>query len=213
MKYEWRKKDKSLYLPKPTPTIIEIPKMQFLTIKGKGNPNSESFSKCVTALYALSYAIRMSPKKGIELPGYFEYTVFPLEGVWDLDDEGRKSFAEGIPITELKHYLTYEVMIRQPDFVTKEIIESLREDVYKKKKLQEINQVVLKVIDEGQSCQMCHIGSYDDEPTSFKQMEEYVLQEGYIRSSKTHREIYITDPSKVTTEKLKTTIRFKIKKH
>ena len=81
MKYEWRKSDKELYLPKQKPTIIDVPAIKFLTINGKGNPDNEAFKHAVEALYAMSYAIRMMPKKGFTPDGYYEYTVFPLEGL------------------------------------------------------------------------------------------------------------------------------------
>ncbi len=211
MKYEWRKKDKHLYLPKATPTILNIPPMRYLTITGTGNPNSESFSQCVAALYALSYGIKMSPKKGIIIPGYYEYTVFPLEGKWDLTTEGRKLHDTGISIVKLKDNLEYKVMIRQPDFVDNDMLDMIRETVYKKKKNENILEVVLETIDEGLSCQMLHQGSYDNEPESFAKMEKYCIENGYIRWEQSHKEIYLSDPSKVAPERLKTTIRFKIK--
>ena len=88
-KHEWRKKEKDLYLPKNKPEALSIPKLGFFVIEGQGNPNSESFGEYIAALYAPSYAVRMSPKKGMAPEGYFEYTVYPLEGVWDLTEKGR----------------------------------------------------------------------------------------------------------------------------
>ena len=89
MKYEWKKQDKGLYLPKNQPEIVMVPAMKFFMLDGKGNPNSEEFSEAVGVLYSLSYAVKMLPKKGITPEGYFEYAVFPLEGVWDLAPEAR----------------------------------------------------------------------------------------------------------------------------
>ena len=91
MKYEWRKQEKNLYLPKQKPELITVPEQKFFMIKGKGNLNSEEFSEKIGVLYSLAYAIRMMPKQGFTPEGYFEYTVYPLEGIWDLSDEGRKS--------------------------------------------------------------------------------------------------------------------------
>jgi hypothetical protein len=210
MKYEWRKKDKTLYLPKVVPSIIDVPEMTYLMISGAGNPNSESFSQDVSALYAVTYGIRMAPKKKIEIPGYFEYTVFPLEGLWDLTKEGRRLYQEGHSVTELKDYLVYTVMIRQPDFVTQELFESIRQTTYEKKKNTRILNVERKTYREGLCCQMLHLGSYDDEPKTFAEMERRMLEQGYQRKSKQHKEIYLSDPSKVAPEKLKTTLRFSI---
>ena len=210
MKHEWRKKEKTLYLPKNQPTILEIPPLTFLTIEGEGNPNSPVFSDCVGALYALSYGIKMSYKGDNQIPGFFDYTVYPLEGVWNLNEEGRKLYQEGTPVIELKDYLTFKVMIRQPDFVTEDVFNQFQQLVYKKKKNDKVLEIKREVINEGMVCQMLHIGSYDDEPASFKLMEEYCETQGYKRLTKEHREIYLSDPSKVAPEKLKTTIRFQV---
>ena len=87
MKYEWRKKEKEYYIPKEKPQSVEIPEFKYFTLKGKGNPNSEAFKECIQVLYSLSYAIRMMPKNGITPEGYFEYTVYPLEWIWDLSEK------------------------------------------------------------------------------------------------------------------------------
>lgn len=210
MKYEWRKRDENLYLPKEKPAIINIPPMQYLIVEGEGTPGEEEFVECVQALYSLSYGIKMAPKGGITIPNYFDYTVFPLEGFWSFNEQGIKLYQEGLPVTELKQYLVFKLMIRQPDFVSNEFVEELKIKVYNKKNNKKVPTVKLEQIEEGLSCQMIHIGSYDDEPTTFKYMEEYCNDNGYKRISKDHKEIYISDPSRVDVSKLKTTVRFKI---
>src|SRR5690554_5569200 len=110
MKHEWRKHEKELYMPKAKPELVTVPKQKFLMIDGQGNPNSEEFAERVGVLYSLSYAIRMMPKQGYTPEGYFEYTVYPLEGIWDLTEKGRKLD------TLDKEELVYTIMIRQPDF-------------------------------------------------------------------------------------------------
>jgi hypothetical protein len=206
MKYEWRKKDKEIYLPKTNPTIIDVPKMNYFTLKGKGNPNSEVFKECVEALYALSYAIRMMPKKGIHPEGYFEYTVFPLEGVWDLDEEGRQ-----MEVLD-KNRLVYKVMIRQPDFVTEELYVDAKSLVSNKVPEKWLNAIRFEEIDEGLCVQCLHIGSYDAEQETFTKMEKFCASNNLLRTDKRHREIYISDPRKTESEKLKTVLRFKAAK-
>jgi hypothetical protein len=203
MKYEWRKKDKDLYLPKDLPMMIEVPPIKYFTLIGKGNPNSEEFTKTVEALYALSYAIRMMPKKGIIPEGYFEYTVFPLEGVWDLDEEGRK--LEHLD----KDRLVYKLMIRQPEFVNEELFFKAKELVEKKVTKEWLGAVLFEEITEGICVQCMHKGSYDGESETFARMEEFCKENGLKRIDKRHREIYISDPRKVSMEKLKTVLRFK----
>ena len=92
MKHEWKKNEKQFYLPKNKPELISVPEFKFFTIEGNGNPNDEFFAEYIGVLYSLSYGIKMSPKKGIEPKGYFDYTVYPLEGVWDLNEKAKKSF-------------------------------------------------------------------------------------------------------------------------
>ncbi len=206
MKHEWRKHERELYLPKRELAIINIPDFKFFTIKGKGNPNGEHFSAYIEVLYALSYAVRMSYKTDRVPVGYQEYTVYPLEGVWDLSEQGRKSNTGEID----KDELIFTLMIRQPDFVTAEFGEEIIESVRVKKKLELLDQVSFESIEEGRCLQMMHIGPYDDEAKSFSKMQTYCDENGIIRKRKQHREIYLNDFRKVTPEKLKTVLRFEI---
>ncbi|MDA3932310.1 MAG: GyrI-like domain-containing protein [Tenericutes bacterium] len=212
MKYEWRKEDKDLYLPKSKPTIIEIPKMKFLTISGDGNPHSEVFRECVEALYALSYGIKMTLKKKKDVEGYIDYVVFPLEGIWDLNEEGKKLYNSGDKPVYLKNYFTFKLMIRQPYFISKDFFKEIQQIVFKKKKRDMVLDVVFEELEEGKVCQMLHLGSYDNEPVSFERMEDYIKQQGYKRLLREHKEIYLNNPQKVEPSKLKTTLRFKIEK-
>src|SRR5690554_5624681 len=117
MKHEWRKQERGIYLPKQTPEILTIPNYQFFMLKGRGNPNHQDFEDRLKVLYGLSYAIRMMPKQGHLPEGYFEYTVYPLEGIWDLTEKGR-----GQAVID-KDELIYTLMIRQPGFVTQALFE------------------------------------------------------------------------------------------
>lgn len=204
MKYEWRKKDKELYLPKAVPTIIELPPMQYLTIRGEGNPNGEGFKAAIQALYAYSYAIKMSPRKGIETEGYFDYAVFPLEAFWD----SKVAPVEGQPLD--KDQFIYQLMIRQPDFVTAELMDVVKETVAKKITAESLENVQLEIISEGKNLQMLHLGSYDSEPVSFKEMTEYCQENRLERIGHIHKEIYLSNAEKVEANKLKTVLRFPI---
>lgn len=205
-KFEWRKELKDFYLPKKQPMFIEVPEMKFFTIEGSGNPNSEQFNELVEVLYGLSYAIRMMPKKGITPEGYFEYTVFPLEGHWDLDEEGRK-------LDHLdKDHFVYKLMIRQPDFVTEDLFQYAIDHLKGKKPKLPVDLAQFETITEGPCVQVMHIGSYDDEPKTFQLMEDYCIEKNLRRAEKTHKEIYISDPRKTAPEKLKTVLRFKVER-
>jgi hypothetical protein len=201
-KQDYRKVYKEFYLPASTPTIIEIPSMQFAAIDGQGDPNGEAFSLATAALYSLSYAVKMSYKSSSVPPGFFDFTVFPLEAQWSLSDTGKS-------VTDKSNY-AYTAMIRQPEFCSQELFDRFLTEVKRKKPNPMLGDLVLRQIRDGICCQMLHLGSYDNEPASFDAMERYCQENGYVRCSHQHREIYLSDPRKTNADKLKTVLRFQI---
>ncbi|MDX1315677.1 MAG: GyrI-like domain-containing protein [Eudoraea sp.] len=206
MKHEWRKREKEIYLPGNKPVFIDVPDFGFYTIEGEGNPNSDHFPGYIEALYSVSYAIKMSYKKGLEPEGFFDYAVYPLEGVWDLKEEAKENYSGTLD----KNDLVFQLMIRQPDFVDEEFAMRMLEITRQKKHIALLDHIRFQRIPEGKCVQMLHLGSYDDEPQSFQRMEEYATEAGVQRISKKHREIYLTDARKVAPEKLKTVLRFQV---
>lgn len=206
MKYEWRKHSKEIYLPKAKPTVADIPELCYFTLSGQGNPNSEQFAYAIGVLYSLSYAVKMLPKRDAAPKDYYDYTVFPLEGIWDLLDKTKAN--EKLDKDNLK----YTLMIRQPDFLTNELAKEIVEYVAKKKPHSLLEKVELNRIADGICLQMLHIGSFDDEPKTFAIMQQFCNDNGYVRTKHTHKEIYLNDARKTPPEKLKTTLRFSIKK-
>lgn len=203
-KVDYKKDFKGLYLPKQKPVIVHVPEIRFVTIEGSGDPNGETFAQATAALYSLSYAVKMSYKKDTVPDGYYEYVVFPLEGVWDLVDKT-------LPPT-VKSNFKYTLMIRQPDFLTTELFERFLSETKKKKPNSFLDQVTFSTLEEGLCCQMLHKGSYDNEPKSFERMAEFCSEQGYRRVSKTHREIYLSDPRRTEPERLKTVLRYRVEK-
>ncbi|WP_379150730.1 GyrI-like domain-containing protein [Paenibacillus sp. sgz5001063] len=202
MKYEWKKQEKAFYLPPSEPGLIKVPAYPYFMVTGNGNPNSDEFAEAVGVLYSLSYAVKMLPKKGPAPEGYHEYSIFPLEGVWDLSEQGRLK-------AELdKDELVYNIMIRQPDFVTPVLAAEMMEKVKRAKPQPLLDRAVFASCEDGLCVQMLHLGPYDNEPASFRRMEEYCRLNGLRRISKTHREIYITDNRRTKPENLKTVLRF-----
>ncbi|WP_299434717.1 GyrI-like domain-containing protein [uncultured Aquimarina sp.] len=208
VKHEWRKSEKRMYLPKTNPEKIQIPEYKFVTIEGEGNPNSDFFAEYIGVLYAMAYAIKMNLKKEKTKPkGYFDYTVYPLEGVWDLNKEAKKAYNG----TFDKDDLVFKLMIRQPNFINETFFEQMRNQVKEKKPHKLLRNIKFEKITDGECVQIMHIGSYDNEPESFRLMEAYAKKENLTRLSRTHREIYLSDFRKVAPEKLKTVLRFKVK--
>jgi hypothetical protein len=206
MKHEWRKKEKEMYLPPVKPVRIRVPAFRFFTIRGTGNPNDEFFPAYIGVLYALSYAIKMSQKKGTKPTGFYDYTVYPLEGVWDISDEAKRAFSGTID----KDELVFKLMIRQPDFVDEDYALAVIEQVRNARPHELLSLVQYEQIEEGECIQMLHLGSYDDESESFRKMEDFATEENLTRVSKVHREIYLNDARKVAPQKLKTVLRFKV---
>jgi hypothetical protein len=205
MKHEWRKHEKAFYQPKKKPELLTIPAFNFASIRGEGNPNSPEFSECISALYSISYAVKMGLKKAESKPkGYVDYTVYPLEGVWDVKEEVKEN---GDYVLN-KDDLIFNLMIRQPSFVNQELFEEFLTVTKKKKPNPLLEDLKLETITDGKCVQMMHIGSYDDEPVSFAEMEAFAKEQGLKRIDKTHREIYLSDFRRVPTEKLKTVLRF-----
>jgi hypothetical protein len=206
MKHDWKKSEKQLYAPKGEPVKVSVPAMSFFTVQGEGNPNSPEFGEYISVLYALSYSVKMSPKQGFAPDNYFEYSIYPLEGVWDLKEEARAKSMDYID----KDALVFTLMIRQPEFVSPAFAAEVIERTKKKKPHPLLEKVKFETITEGDCIQMLHIGSYDDEPASFARMEAFAETNGLKRLSKIHREIYLSDARKTDANKLHTILRFKI---
>lgn len=206
MKHEWRKQEKEIYLPKSI-EIREIPKYSFLMLEGEGDPNSEMFSQQIEALYSVSYAIRMMLKKG-ETTDSFVYTVYPLEGIWTTKDGSKDENLN-------KDQLVYRIMIRQPEQVNLEMVSQAIQQTIKKKDNPYLNQLSFETYEDGMSIQMIHVGSFDTELESFKQMDSFLegtaYERDWIMESYVHREIYLSDARKVVPEKRKTVLRYKLK--
>lgn len=195
---------KMLYTLKKDPIILEVPKLKYITIEGQGNPNKLDFQLNVEALYAISYAIKMSYKKPNPPMGYVEYTVYPLEGEWDLIDKTK-------PSTDKDNY-QYKLMIQQPDFVNQDVFKRFYEAVLEKKDNPKLKKLQFEEIEDGLCCQIGHIGPFENEPQSFEKIHHFLKNHGLNRVSKKHKEIYLSDPRKTEPSKLKTLLRVKIQR-
>ena len=202
MKYEWKKNEKNLYGVKQKPQLIEIPSAYYIMIKGEGNPNEIDFSNRVSALYSLAYGIKMLFKnmKKEELE-YSDFTVFPLEGIWEKSDDEEFD----------KNKLKYTIMIKQPYFITKEIFELAFEKVKKKKTKELYEEVSFDCIESKKAIQILHIGSFDTEIESFEKLDNFANEMNLERSEKLHTEIYLNNKNRTAEDKLKTILRYTVK--
>ncbi|HEY5562379.1 MAG TPA: GyrI-like domain-containing protein [Clostridiaceae bacterium] len=209
-KLDYKKEYKDLYLPKNKATLIDVPTMNFIMVDGKGNPNDEGgeYQSAVELLYGLSYKIKMSKNGGSPPQVYFDYIVPPLEGLWRLNND-KKDFTE-------KDKYCWTSMIRQPEFVTKEVFSWACSELKKKKPQIDVSKAYLETFTEGLCVQMMHLGSFEDESNTIVQIETFTKEQnlknaisslqpnGRIRR---HHEIYLSDPRKTAPEKMKTVIR------
>ena len=200
MKYEWKKCEKELYTPQITPRLVSVPAQQFIIIRGKGNPNDTDFSEKVSALYSVAYAIKMSYKAAAHTEEINDFTVYPLEGVWEKGD------GEEL----IKENLKYTIMIRQPEFITVNMVDEALERVKAKKPNRIYNEIYFATENAGLCVEMLHIGPYDNEPASFDKMDKFAEESGLKRIGYSHREIYLNNANRVENSKLKTILRYSV---
>ncbi|MCI8540735.1 MAG: transcriptional regulator [Erysipelotrichaceae bacterium] len=210
MSFDYKKEYKEFYMPKNKPSMVEIPPMNYIAVRGMGNPNEEhgAYKHTIALLYGVAYTIKMSDKGNHKLDGFFDFVVPPLEGFW-------WQYGMNASIDyQKKGTLHFISMIRLPDFVRKEDFNWAIEEATKKKK-QDFSCVEFLPYEEGMCVQCMHIGAYDDEPKTVHFMHAYMKEKGYeldITDTRYHHEIYISDPRKCDTNKLKTVIRHPVKK-
>ena len=209
MSFDFKKEYKEFYLPKSIPSVIAVPEMNYIAVRGKGDPNEENgeYKNTIGLLYGIAFTIKMSYKGAHKIDGYFEYVVPPLEGFW------WQKGAQNIDYSH-KEKFNFISVIRLPDFVTKADFDWAIEEASKKKK-QDFSKVEFFTYDEGACVQCMHIGPYDDEPKTVALMHEYIKANGSeldITDKRLHHEIYLSDPRKCEASKLKTVVRHPIKK-
>jgi hypothetical protein len=207
--FDFKKEYKEFYLPKNKPGIVTVPSMNYIAVRGTGDPNQEDgeYKQAIGLLYGIAFTIKMSKKGNHQIDGYFDYVVPPLEGFWFMEGMNGIDYAH----KEDFHWIS---VIRLPDFVTKEDFRWAVEEATKKKKM-DFSKVEFLTVEEGVCVQCMHIGSYDNEPATVAMMDEYMDQQGYeldITDKRLHHEIYLSDARKVAPEKLKTVIRHPIKR-
>ncbi|MBQ3777226.1 MAG: GyrI-like domain-containing protein, partial [Fibrobacter sp.] len=204
MPFDFKKEYKEFYMPKGKPEIVTVPKMNYIAVRGKGNPNEEDgeYKKSIELLYGIAYTIKMSKKGDHKIEGYFDYVVPPLEGFWWQEN------LDGIDYSHKENFQWISV-IRLPDFVTKADFDWAIEEATRKKKM-DFSKVEFLTLEEGLCVQCMHSGSYDDEPATVAAMDKFIADNGYendISDTRRHHEIYLSDARKVAPEKLKTVIR------
>lgn len=205
--FDFKKEYKEYYMPKTVPEIIQVPKANYIAVRGMGNPNEEGgdYKKAIGVLYAVAYTIKMSYKGSHKIEGFYEYVVPPLEGFWWQDE------VDGIDYSN-KNTFNWISVIRLPDFVTKIDLDWAVAEATKKKEL-DCSCAEFLTVEEGLCAQIMHIGAFDDEPATVAVLDKFIQENGYrndINAKRLHHEIYLSDARKVEPSKWKTVIRHPI---
>lgn len=209
MAFDFKKEYKEFYMAKNKPQIVDVPRTNYIALRGKGDPNEESgaYQKAISVLYAVAYTLKMSYKTDYRIDGFFEYVVPPLEGFWWQDN------IDGVNYSD-KSSFNWISVIRLPDFVLEKDFKWAVEAVEKKKKL-DCSSAEFLTVDEGLCVQIMHIGAFDNEPKTIAVMNKFLEDNGYendMNDKRLHHEIYMSDARKVSPEKWKTVIRHPIRK-
>ena len=209
MAFDYKKEYKKFYMPKNQPEIVTVPSMNYLAVRGKGNPNTEDgdYQLAIEILYALAYTLKMSYKTSYKIEGFFQYVVPPLEGFW---------WQEGVIGIDYNNKDTFQwiSVIRLPDFITRTDFEWAVQTAREKKGL-DCSVAEFMTVEEGLCVQMMHLGPFDTEPASIARMDAYLQEQGYendFGEGRFHHEIYLSDARRVAPEKWKTVIRHPIRK-
>lgn len=208
MAYDFKKEQKQYYKPGKKPELIDVPKMTYIAVRGKGDPNATDgeYKQAIQLLYGVVYTIKMSKKGTHKIKNYFDFVVPPLEGLWWRDGNAGIDYAH-------KEKFEFISMIRMPDFVTQDVLDWATKEASEKKD-GDFSKVKLITLDEGKCVQVMHVGSYDDEPATIEKMKEFADQNGVkpdYSDKRRHHEIYLSDPRRTKVENLKTVIRIPVK--
>ena len=208
MAFDFKKEYKEFYMPGNKPEIVDVPKMNYVAVRGRGDPNEEggAYQRAMGVLYAVAYTLKMSYKTDHRIEGFYEYVVPPLEGFWWQDG------VDGINYSD-KSTFNWISAIRLPDFITEADFAWAVETAGRKKKL-DCSSAEFLTVEEGLCVQIMHLGSFDDEPATVALMDAYLAKNGYVNDISEHRlhhEIYMSDARRVSPEKWRTVIRHPIK--
>lgn len=199
-KVDYKKTLKYLYGAKVgTPTIVTVPKMNFLMVDGKGDPNtSPDYGEAIEALYPVAYIIKFLCKDKYDQ----DFSVMPLEGLWWT--ENMADFSD-----KNKGNWLWTAMVMQPEVVTKAIFTEAMETIKQRKIPKALDKVRFDAYDEGLAAQVMYIGPYEKEGPTITALHKFIEEHNGIldETTKHHHEIYLSDPRRTDSSKLKTIIR------
>ena len=196
-KIDYKKQLKELYRPSAKKIVeVNVPRLNFLMVDGKGVPGSEIYTEAVEALYSVSYTLKFMIKRG---EGGIDYGVLPLEGLWWADD--MSDF-----VSDNKANWIWTMMIMQPDLVSEELVQAAIGEVKIKKNLPAVDKIRYSPFMEGKCAQTLHLGPFSQEGPTIERVHTFITEQGSELAGK-HHEIYLTDIRRAAPENWKTVIR------
>lgn len=204
-KLDFKKDFKDLYAASAKePSVVDVPALNYLMIDGRGHPGKAAdFQKKIEVLFGLAYTLKFSLKFDKKKP--LDFAVAPLSGLYWADDPS--CFQDERRQDEWR----WALAIPMPDAVDAAALDKAKTVLREKKNPDFLDQACLKVLKEGLSVQIMHIGPYDKEGPTIKKLHDYVAENGYAFNG-AHNEIYLGDPRRSDPAKLKTIIRQPVKK-
>jgi hypothetical protein len=192
---------KDQYATPKSPILLTIGEAMYLSICGRGAPGGPEFTEKIGALYGVAFTTKMTHK----FAGLQDYAVCKLEAQWWMDDDSG-NFANVAP-----DRWNWRMMFRTPSIVKQAEVEKAIDTVMKKGKTPHADQVKLESFTEGLCVQMLHLGPYDQEPVTVAVMKAFAEKQGLAFNGR-HHEIYLSDPRRISPERLKTILRLPVGK-
>jgi len=193
LKIDHRKTLKHLYHPSSkTPMIVNVPPMNFLMMDGRGKPTGSDFQTVPSALYPLAYVLKFMVRADCDI----DFHVMPMEVCWRVNRE-KKEFA-------------WTMMLMQPEYVTKELVEKARRKALPKVKATLLEQVRFESYAEGMCVQFLHMGPYEGMDAALEKMLTVAEAHGYVVPLRNSHDIYLNDVRKTKAENLKAVMRLPV---
>ena len=203
-KLDLKKEDSNYYSAKKKPEIRDLDSYYYLSLSGRCDPKSDQFLEAIDKLYAVAYSIKFICKAED-----MDFIVPKMEGFWWIDGgiEAQRMFAQ-TPSDQWN----WKIVIRMPDFVEGDhYYRAVQKVKAKDPELLSYDEVKFELINEGLCVQGLHIGSYYEEEQTIARIMEFIQESG-LQVNGYHHEIYLSDPGRTPEDKLKTILRYAVKR-
>ncbi len=208
-KRDYKKEYRDLYQPGKRPSLVDVPPIPMFLVDGAGDPSGAAYQAAMSALYTVTFTLKMSRLGPWRPEGYFDYVLPPLEGFW-WTEEGRHDLLS-VPRSTWR----WTSALRAPEYATPQVLRWALEECARKKPGVDLSGVRLETVTEGLCVQCLHVGPYDAETAAMERMMTFAGEQGLRPSddpARRHHEIYLGDPRRVPPEKWRTILRLPVER-